>query len=404
MTQTGMDEQVADKIRGRVLNRDTFARAVFTGNQKGTELAWLKVQVRPVEIKGAYHLQFSFFDEKKDISKNFAPGEATQKLNEVLSMPFRNIFVEGTDGSLQVNISKKGKAVVNESNAPSAPIEIDLLHNREKSRILTLENAGPFLEAAGILTRDGRIRADMQRKYVQINEFLRLVEETNAFEGFESKPLHVVDFGCGSAHLTFALYYYLRHVLNFDAYVTGVDLKADLMARHRERAKSLGWDHLTFSTGEIAGYQTDTAPDMVVALHACDTATDDAIAMGIRWESRVIICAPCCQHDLQVQMANLPPPAPMTPVLGHGILFERMGDILTDTLRAAILRVMGYRTDITQFVPVEHTAKNLMIRAVRTSMPGNNPRWMEEYQNLKGFWQVVPYLEKLLNKSGAEFR
>ncbi|MCC6985676.1 MAG: hypothetical protein IT309_04560, partial [Anaerolineales bacterium] len=113
MTQTGMDEQVADKIRGRVLNRDTFARAVFTGNQKGTELAWLKVQVRPVEIKGAYHLQFSFFDEKKDISKNFAPGEAAQKLNEVLSMPFRNIFVEGTDGSLQVNISKKGKAVVN---------------------------------------------------------------------------------------------------------------------------------------------------------------------------------------------------------------------------------------------------------------------------------------------------
>lgn len=399
MTQTNMDEQIAGKIRGRVLSRETFIRASFTGQQKGADLAWIKVQIRPVEIKGAYHLQFSFFDEKKDISKNFTPEEAADELDKVLNLPFRNIFVEGQDDSLQVNFSKKGKALVNERNLTTAQAEIPLLHNREKNRLLTLDNAKPFLEAVGILTRDGRIKADMQRKYTQINEFLRLFTETDDLAEFEGKPLRVVDFGCGNAYLTFAVYYYLRDVLSLDAYVTGVDLKADLIERHREKARKLGWDQLTFETGQIEDFQTVTEPDVIVALHACDTATDDAIARGIGWNSRVIICAPCCQHELQVQMANASLPESMASVLGHGILFERMGDILTDAFRAAVLRIMGYQTDVVQFVPIEHTAKNLMIRSVKISAPGKIARWVEEYRNLKEQWKVTPYLEKILGES-----
>lgn len=399
MTQTNMDEQIADKIRRRVLSRETFIRASFTGQQKGADLAWIKVQIRPVEIKGAYHLQFSFFDEKKDISKNFTPEEAADELDKVLNLPFRNIFVEGQDDSLQVNFSKKGKALVNERNLTTAQAEIPLLHNREKNRLLTLDNAKPFLEAVGILTRDGRIKADMQRKYTQINEFLRLFTETDDLAEFEGKPLRVVDFGCGNAYLTFAVYYYLRDVLSLDAYVTGVDLKADLIERHREKARKLGWDQLTFETGQIEDFQTVTEPDVIVALHACDTATDDAIARGIGWNSRVIICAPCCQHELQVQMANASLPESMASVLGHGILFERMGDILTDAFRAAVLRIMGYQTDVVQFVPIEHTAKNLMIRSVKISAPGKIARWVEEYRNLKEQWKVTPYLEKILGES-----
>lgn len=395
-----MDDLYTRKVREYVLDRDSFVRAVFTGRQKGTDLQWVKVMIRPVEIKGIYHLQFSYFDDKKDVSKNFTLDESAAKLDEVLALPFRNILVENTSGALQVNISKKGKALVSEHKTKEPASAPDLSHNREKNRILTPENSKQFLEAVGILTRDGRIKADMQRKYTQINEFLRLVEETNALEGFDGKPLHVVDFGCGSAHLTFALHYYLRRILNFDAYVVGVDLKADLIARHRETANKFGWDSLSFETGRIEEYQTQTAPDIVVALHACDTATDDAISKGIRWGSRVIICAPCCQHELQVQMAQASLPESMASVLGHGILFERMGDILTDTFRAAILRIMGYRTDVTQFVPIEHTAKNLMIRSVRTSAPGKNARWLEEYRKLKDFWQVTPYLERTL---GDEF-
>lgn len=397
-----MENNYTDKIRSWILNRSAFIRAQFTGAQKGADMAWIKVVVRPVELRGEVYLQFSFFDEKKDISKNYTFEEASARIDEVLALPFRNIFIESATGTLQVNISKKGKALVNERKSTALTV-VDLSHNREKNRLLSAENAKPFLEAVGILTKDGRIKADMQRKYTQINEFLRLVDETDALKTFTGKPVHVVDFGCGNAYLTFAVYYYLHEILKLDAYVTGVDIKADLIERHQEKARKLGWSQLSFKVGSIVDFVPDSTPDIVVALHACDTATDDALAKGIRWESRVIVCAPCCQHDLQVQMAQAPAPTPLASVLSHGILFERMGDILTDTFRATLLRIMGYRTDVTQFVPIEHTAKNLMIRSVKISPPGKNPRWVEEYRNLKSFWQVTPYLEKILGGNYIQY-
>ncbi len=396
-----MDLDQKELIHERILARDTFVRAVFSGAQKGSLVEWIKVVVRPVEIQGEVHLQFSYFDEKKDITKNYEFDKATPKVDELLALPFRNIFIENSTGSLQVNISKKGKALVKEVKT-SEPVIPDLAHNRQKPRILSVDNAEPFLRAVGIMTQDGRIKADMQRKYTQINEFLRLVEDTNFFEGIKEQPVHIVDFGCGNAYLTFAIYFYLRDILNLDAHVVGVDIKADLIERHQQKASSLGWDQLTFEVGRISDFQTETVPDVVLALHACDTATDDALAQGIRWESQLILCAPCCQHELQEQMSHVALPAPLLPVFHHGILFERIGDILTDTFRATILRIMGYRTDVTQFVPIEHTAKNLMIRSVKTS-PAGNSRWVEEYRNLKAFWQVTPYLERLLGDQYAGF-
>jgi len=398
-----MEDNYIKKVRERILSRDTFIRAVFTGQQKGAEMGWVKLVIRPVELKDGVHLQFSFFDEKKDVSKNYTFEEAPKRITEALALPFRNIFVENTTGSLQVNISKKGKALMNERRSTALPVVADLSHNREKSRLLSAENAKPYLEAVGILTKDGRIKADMQRKYTQINEFLRLVHETDALNTFAGKPVHVVDFGCGSAYLTFALYYYLHDILQLDAHIIGVDIKADLIERLQKKTMELGWNQLSFKVGTITDFEPEVAPDIVVALHACDTATDDALAKGIRWDSKIIVCAPCCQHELQVQMAQAPAPTPLVPVLNHGILFERLGDILTDTFRAALLRIMGYRTDVTQFVPIEHTAKNLMIRSVKTSQPGNNPRWLEEYKNLKNFWQVTPYLEKILGSEYTQY-
>ena len=397
-----MKQDYKKQVQKRILNQDSFVRAVFSGQQKGAFLAWVKVLVRRVVIKGEINLQFSYFDEKKDITKNYSFEEAAVHIDELLALPFRNIFIEDRNGSLQVNISKKGKALVNEKRISASASIPNLTHDRQKSRLLTAENAAPFLKAVGILTNDGRIRADMQRKFKQINEFLRLVDETDSFKDFTGKPVHVVDFGCGNAYLTFAIYYYLRDILNLDTHVIGVDIKADLIERHQDKVKALGWDQLRFHTGTILGFQPDVIPDVVLALHACDTATDDALAQGIRWNSKLIVCAPCCQHELQEQMSHLPMPTQLLPIFHHGILFERMGDILTDTFRATILRIMGYRTDVTQFVPIEHTAKNLMIRAVKTSSPGN-ARWVEEYRNLKAFWQVTPYLERLLGESHTQF-
>lgn len=392
-----MDSDYKQLIRERILASDTFIRAVFSGEQKGASVSWVKVVVRPVELKGQVHLQFSYFDEKKDITKNYL-DEAASKVDELLALPFRNIFVESSSGNVQVNFTQKGKALVSKSKPTVA--NADLSHDRQKNKLLTDENAAPFLKAVGIMTQDGRIKADMQRKYRQINEFLRLVDETASFYAKSGQPFHVIDFGCGNAYLTFAIYFYLHEILKLDAHVTGVDVNDDLIDRHKQKVASLGWEHISFQTGYIADYNTDTHPDMVIALHACDTATDDAIAQGIRWGSQFIICAPCCQHDLQEQMARIELPDQFASVFQDGIFYERMGDILTDTLRATILRIMGYRTDVTQFVPIEHTAKNLMIRAAKTSQPGNE-RWVEQYRKLKSFWGVTPYLEKLL---GEEYK
>ena len=397
-----MDQEYKNLVRERIQTRETLIRATFSGQQKGSSVPWTKVIVRPVEIKGEIHLQFSYFDEKKDIIKNYSFDEAASKVDELLALPFRNIFVESNTGGLQVNISKKGKAIVNEVKLSSTS-STDLSHDRQKNKLLSAENAEPFLKAVGIMTKDGKIRADMQRKFKQINEFLRLVDETDsfrqgstqAFEALSGRPIHVVDFGCGNAYLTFAIYYYLHDILKLDAYVTGIDIKADLIERHQEKVKSLGWSQLNFQVGKISDYKPETAPNVVLALHACDTATDDALAKGIQWDSKLIVCAPCCQHELQEQMSHIPMPDQLAPIFQDGIFFERMGDILTDTFRATILRIMGYRTDVTQFVPIEHTAKNLMIRSVKTS-PSGNTRWVEEYRNLKSFWQVTPYLEKIL--------
>jgi len=390
-----MDSDYKTRVRERILDGNALTRAVFSGGTVGEALPWHKVQIRPVELKGKIHLQFSYFDEKKDITKNYL-DDAAAKVDELLALPFRNVFVESRSGNLQVNISKKGKVVISE--ARSAPASTpDLGHDRQKNRILTADNAAPFLKAVGIMTSDGRIKADMQKKFKQINEFLRLLEETDSFDSFVGKPIRVVDFGCGSAHLTFAVYYYLRHVLNLDAHVTGVDIKSDLIKRHQEQAKSLGWDQMDFQAGYIADYSSDVGADVVIALHACDTATDDALAKGIQWESKLIVCAPCCHHDLQAQLAKTPLPNPLLPIFQHNILFERTGDILTDTFRAGILRIMGYRADITEFIPIEHTARNLMIRAVKTASPGET-RWSDEYQKLKSFWQVTPYLEQVLGE------
>ncbi len=397
-----MEQDYKKLVQEHILNRDSFVRAVFSGQQKGSSLEWVKVVLRPVEIKDVINLQFSYFDEKKDITKNYSFEEAAAKVDQLLGLPFRNIFVEDGSGSLQVNISKKGKVLVNEVKSGVLPAIPDLSHDRQKSRLLTTENAEPFLKAVGIMTKDGKIRADMQRKFKQINEFLRLVDETSVFNNFKGKPILIVDFGCGSAHLTFAIYYYLHDILNLDAHVVGVDIKADLIEHHQEKVKSLGWDQLTFHAGMISDFQPDVIPDIVLALHACDTATDDALAQGIRWNSKLIVCAPCCQHELQEQLSHVPAPAPLLPVFHHGILSERVGDILTDTFRATILRIMGYRTDVTEFVPIEHTARNLMIRAVKTS-PAGNLRSIEEYRNLKAFWQVIPYLERLLGEPYAQF-
>jgi SAM-dependent methyltransferase len=380
-------------LRELILNDEGFVEVVFQGARRGGNTPWTRVTIRPVLIRDERRWQFAYFDATQDVTKNYRQPEAGARLDELLALPFKSIRAIAGDETIRVQFSKKGRPIVHREDR-AEPIPLDLAHDRAKPAILDHERSAPFLRAIGVMTGD-RVRADQQRKFRQINEFLRLIDETGEIERLEEWPVRVVDLGCGSAALTFAAYHYLNDIKGIPATMIGIDTKTFLVERHRETAVRLGWEGMAFEAGRIAEFETAEAPHIVLALHACDTATDEALARSVRWRSRLIFSAPCCHHHLQVQLAAAETPEPFRPVLRHGILRERLGDVLTDAFRALILRLVGYRVDVLEFVAVEHTPKNLMIRAIHTGAPAT-AALVAEYHALKAYWGVTPYLETLL--------
>jgi len=390
-----MSDDYRELIRDNILDETAFVKATFSGAQHGQSVRWVKVVLRPVLIKNKRHIQFSYFDGQKDISQNYNSDQLEGKLDELLALPFKNFSVSMTDRDVQVNISRKGKAIIHTHALSDARSTPDLAHDQSKNLILPDDRPDPFLQTIGIMTRDGRVRANMRDKFRQVNEFLKLISANDELQQIGKPPLHVVDFGCGNAHLTFAMYHYLNHMLGLQAHLTGIDVKADLIQKHIETARTLGWENIAFQNVRIIDYESAAPADIVLALHACDTATDDALAQAIRWQSKLIFSVPCCHHHLQQQLKLQGVPSEFQPVMRHGILTERLGDILTDSFRSLILRIMGYRADIVEFISTEHTARNLMIRAVKSTNPGD-AGFVQEYIQMKSFWQVTPYLEQLL--------
>ncbi len=389
-----MDEDYRALLLGAILD-DSFVEAAFQGAQRGTPPPWPRVTIRPVLLRGERHWQFTYFDGRQDTSKNYGSAEAEARLAELLALPFKSVTATTTAETVRVQFSKKGRPILHREARQGAPIALDLAHDRAKPNILAEEQPPDFLRAIGVATADGRVRADQRRKFNQINEFLRLMDESGAVDDLRADPIRVIDLGCGSAALTFAVYHYLNTIKGRPATVIGVDAKAHLMERHNDTAARLGWPGMHFEAARIEEYEAADAPDVVLALHACDTATDEALARAVGWGSRLIFSAPCCHHHLQAQLAAAETPEPFRPVARHGILRERLGDLLTDALRAHILRLLGYRAEVLEFVAVEHTPKNLMIRAVHTGAAAP-AALVAEYQALKSYWGVTPYLEELL--------
>jgi len=354
--------------------------------------------VRPVELKGVYHLQFSYFDGRHDISKNYRGDDLSARVDELLAEPFSSIVVHTTTEKLRAQITKKGKTILHREKHNAPKTTPNLNHDRPKGLIFPFGEPNPFLHAVGIATADGKIKAKMTDKFWQINRFLDLVSQTLSSADLPARPLNVIDCGCGNAYLTFATYYFLTKILGRETRLIGIDVNADLMAKRNAQVAEMDWSGLEFHPSAIIDFRPDTPPDIVLALHACDTATDEALAQAIRWGSRHIFSVPCCHHHLQAQLPPLGAvenPAYKS-ILRHGILKERLGDILTDTFRALILRMMSYRTDVVEFISTEHTARNLMIRAVKTTT-GDNSLFVAEYNAMKNFWGVTPYLETLLS-------
>ncbi|MFY8095150.1 MAG: class I SAM-dependent methyltransferase [Niveispirillum sp.] len=381
------------EIRALLLDGDRLVRAVASGRMRNMSPPWRRVELRPVALKAGPHLQIVAYDERQAHTSNAGFGAAAaQAVDDLLALGMGNWHVETLDATLQVRITKKGEAMVSRT-AATAPKDRALDHDRAKPRLL--DPADPFWRAVGIADHEGRIKPTRQDKYRQVEEFIRALDAVLKGATFpDDQPLRVVDLGCGNAYLTFAAYRFLTHVRGLHVAFTGVDTKKQARERNSQLAATLGWDGLHFIEGTIAEAPVDGA-DIVLALHACDTATDDALGRAVAWGAKYVLAAPCCHHDLQKQLRAGEAPSAYGTLTRHGILRERFADMLTDALRASLMRQAGYRTEIIEFVPSEHTPRNTLLRAVKT---GAKPdaQTVSEYQTLVKEWSVTPKLSTLL--------
>ncbi|NBC69856.1 methyltransferase [Paenibacillus sacheonensis] len=354
-----------------------------------------KTVIRPVELRGALHYQFQYYRDNKVTHENVPREQAADRMTEWLASNYRQALIRTDDADVQVLFSKKGKAaVLSKPAAQSAAGKNETLaHNRQKQRVVQEGEAAPFLVELGIMTKDGQVAAKKQDKFRQINRFLEMVADVLPHLPAD-REITIVDFGCGKSYLTFALYHLLAVQQGRRISVVGLDLKADVIAFCSELAKKLGYDNLRFQVGDIADYKDQSRVDMVVTLHACDTATDAALVKAIEWGASVILSVPCCQHELFKQITN----ETMKPLLSHGLLKERFSALATDAIRAQLLEVLGYRTQLLEFIDPEHTPKNMLIRAVRTAGGGDAARKWQEYAAFRDMLQVSPYLERALEQ------
>jgi SAM-dependent methyltransferase len=365
-----------------------FRRATFGGTPRSKiPCPWVRVLVRPLLLRGESHWQFSYYDERKHIAKNFPAGELDGKIAQLLVYQFAGIHLETTEESIDIRTTKKGQVNVGRKKVANAGAAEES-HNRVKDVPLPEGKADPLLETMGILAADGKVKAGMRAKYTQVNEFLKQLKHALADAELLNlgRELVILDCGCGSSYLTLAAHHYLNDVLNVPAKLLGIDVNEEVIRKSTAKAHTLGAGDVVFQLGRIGS--VDVQPDVVLALHACDTATDDALIQAVKSGAKLILSVPCCHRHLNKQIES----AVLKPMLRHGILRERTADILTDSFRALLLRIAGYRTDVFEFISSEATARNLMIRAVHGA-PVNDPAFVKEYEELKSFWGVTPYLD-----------
>lgn len=354
-----------------------------------------KVKLRPVMLKEMLAYQAEEFVGAQAFHKNFSEDEAKAYVAERLEQDFRQAELMSPLGSATVLVGKKGTVTIKTKRKmlggmeTAAPVTVQQ-HNRKKQYVLPEGIPVPFLVDLGVMTAEGAVVRTRYDKFRQINRFLEFIEDIlpNLDKGRENT---IIDFGCGKSYLTFAMYYYLHEMKGYSIRIIGLDLKQDVINRCNRLAEQYGYDKLRFYHGDIATYEGVNQVDMVVTLHACDTATDYALAKAVQWNAAVILSVPCCQHELNRQMEN----ELMKPVFRYGLIKERMAALYTDAIRAEILENQGYRTQILEFIDMEHTPKNILIRAVRDGKKRQNEA---EIEGILDFLSIKPTLAELLWK------
>ena len=484
----------------RLFTQPTVTTALLSGPRARLPESVLKVEITRILLRGEPHYQFAYHQARKVTHRNLTPAAAQPELLSLLATQFKQAVFHSGQGDVVVTLNKRFEAIIRERGKkeggkerggqeagggeqeteaaaggealPSFPpslFPLSLTHDRPKNHLLPEGQPLAFLVGLGVMTEDGRVIAARRDKFRQINRFLEMVADVVAplqaqADARPERPLGIVDFGCGKAYLTFALYHYLHTLRGLDITLVGVDVKADVLAQCAALAAEIGYTGLHFVTGDIqncgpelkkylptmqmfSGHYTpdetlpaahkeplsreqiaeltrqaeelikqqaaisgseaeqDAAPpeerlniDMVVALHACDTATDDALAQAVAWGAQVILAAPCCQHELRSKIQN----KALAPMLRHGIVRERLSALVTDTLRAEFLGAFGYTAQMLEFIEAEHTPKNILLRAVQKSpapTPAQSQAAQSQYAQLRNFWQVQPYIEQALARA-----
>lgn len=351
------------------INDGRFVMAVLSRPTTGAELPYDKVTVRPVEVRGETAFQFASRRDTKETHENLNAAQAVRRIVEWHRDCFADCNVFTTSADYASRRAKDGKPRI-KTKPPSHKQPASTSHNREKQRLIPDGEPCPFLIEMGVMTPAGNVRAAKFHKFRQINRYLELVADCLPALPAEG-TLRIVDFGCGKSYLTFALHHLLTAIHQREVEIVGLDRNEDVIRQCRQVAEKLNCRGLRFETGDIGGFAGfgDAQIDLVVSLHACDTATDEALAQALRWQAPVILAVPCCQHEIAEKMTD----GELSAITRHGILKERFAAIATDALRADSLERHGYRTQVVEFIDMEHTAKNVLIRAIRRPDANETP-------------------------------
>lgn len=380
-----MNEEIRKAIEDKQL-----IFAVISNKRKGAGEGPDKMDIKPVVVKEAFRYQITTYVGQKVKHENVDEASLWAILKDWLGSYFKQgmFYMEGAD--YQVLFSKKMKEKILKKS-PTRILQIPQ-HNRTKNYIIPEGVPCDFMVHLGVMDESGKVYKKRYDKFRQLNKYLEFVAD--ALGHFEKgKTIRIVDFGCGKAYLTFALYYYLVKQLNLDVEIVGLDLKEDVIEFCNQTAKTLGYNKLVFKMGDIRHYNQTGDLDMVVSLHACDTATDEALIKAVEWKTKVIFAVPCCQHELFNQLNN----PVMTPMLKYGVVKDKLATMVTDALRGLALESRGYEVQMMEFIDMEHTPKNILIRAYSESLNSDlREKARAEYEVFKHEWGVSPYIDRLI--------
>lgn len=374
----------------KIVDDQAFIFGVLSNVKKGVEKTYNKVDIKPVIIKNELLYQISCYYDQKVKHENLTAEALKTYFANVLGPYFKQGQLYTKTADLQILFNKKGEGTILKK-APTR-FQVNLDHNRKKQYLIPEGTPCDFMIALGVMDVDGKVYKKMYDKFRQLNKYLEFVDDSLPYLG---EDLTIIDFGCGKAYLTFALYYYLVKLMDRQVKIIGLDLKEDVIDFCNATATKLGYHGLAFKMGDIKDFEFNGNVDMVVSLHACDTATDEALGKAVGWGAKVIYAVPCCQHELFNQMKN----DQMAPLLKHGIVRDKLATIVTDTLRAQALEAVGYTVQMLEFIDMSHTPKNILIRAFKTDK--TSEELSADYLAYEGFmknWQVKPRIDVVLSK------